>query len=384
MKTLWHMARVILGLVFMFSGFVKGIDPWGSAYKFTDYFNAWGMDLLAPLAFPMGVLLSASEFIIGLALTMNVLISLFSVVSLLFMIFFTGLTLVIAIYNPVTDCGCFGDAIKLTNWQTFFKNILLLLLALIILKYRESFISSKLSLVRSVFFGITILVFAYLIGYSYNHLPIMDFLPYKVGTNIPESMTVPADAPKDVYENTFCYKNKKTGEEKKFTEADYPWQDSLNWEFISMDSKLIQKGDEPQIRNFTIETAEREDVKDYFLQDPGYTFVFAVYNQEKADSSGFPAIREIVQYAKAHRMSFIGLTASAPGETEHFKAMNNLNFDFFNCDQITLKTMIRSNPGLILLKNGVIMDKWHFNDFPSLKELENEISYFEKQPIPRE
>lgn len=366
----------------MLSGFVKGIDPWGSAYKFTDYFTAWGMDFLSPVAFSLGILLSASEFIIGLALTMNMLISFFAVVSLLFVIFFTGLTLVIAMYNPVTDCGCFGDAIKLTNWQTFIKNIFLLFFAAVVFKYRKRFASSKLSLVKSVFFGMTIFVFAYLVGYSYNHLPIMDFLPYKVGTDISRAMTVPADAPKEVYENTFYYKNKKTGEEKKFTESDYPWQDSLNWEFVSIDSKLIQKGYEPPVKNFTIETAEGEDIKDYFLQDPGYTFIFVVYNQEKADSSAFPAIREVFQYAQEHRMSFIGLTSSTPTETGHFKTVNRLPFDFFNCDQITLKTMIRSNPGLILLKKGVIMDKWHFNDFPSVKELENEIDYFGKQPIP--
>lgn len=382
MKTLWHIARLILGLVFMFSGFVKGIDPWGSAYKLTDYFNAWGMGPLAPFAFIAGVLLSASEFIIGLALTMNVLISLFAVVSLILMIFFTGLTLVIALYNPVTDCGCFGDAIKLTNWQTFFKNIFLLILALTLFQYRKRYKSPKLSLVRSVFFGITVIVFAYLTGYSYHHLPIMDFLPYKVGTNISEAMTIPASAPKDIYKNTFYYKNKKSGKQRKFTEDDYPWQDSLNWEFVSMDSKLIRKGYAPPIHNFIIETEKGEDIKDYFLQDPGYTFIFVVYNQEKADSSGFSAIRKIFDYAQTHQMNFIGLTSSVPEGTEHFKAANNLNFDFFNGDETTLKTMIRSNPGLILIRNGVIRDKWHFNDFPSVKELENELVYLEKQEEP--
>jgi peroxiredoxin len=379
LKTRWHTSRVILGLVFMFSGFVKGIDPWGSAYKFTDYFNAWGIDFLSPLAFPLGVLLSASEFIIGLALTLNLLASFFSIIALLFMIFFTGLTLVIAFYNPVTDCGCFGDALKLTNWQTFIKNIFLLALALIVFKYRKSFIPTALSLVRTVFFGITIFVFAYLVAYSYNHLPIIDFLPYKVGTNIPKAMTVPENAPKDVYKNTFYYKNRKTGEEKKFTEENYPWQDSLHWEFISMDSKLIQKGDEPPIRNFTIGTTEGEDIKDFFLQDPGYTFIFVVYNQAKTDQTGLEAIRTLYNYAQTNRMNFIGLTSAVPEQTEQFKSTNNLSFDFFSCDETTLKTMIRSNPGLILIKNGVILDKWHFNDFPSIKEFENERAFLERQ-----
>lgn len=370
MKTFWHIARVILGLVFIFSGFVKGIDPWGSAYKFTDYFNAWEMGVLTPLALPLGILLSASEFIIGLALAANVLISFFSVVSLLFMFFFTGLTLVIALYNPVTDCGCFGDALKLTNWQTFFKNIFLLGLALIVFKYRKSYKPAQLSLVRTILCVITILVFAYLVSYSFNHLPIIDFRPYRVGTNIAEAMTVPGNAPKDIYENTFYYKNRKTGQEKKFTEENYPWQDSLNWEFVSMDTKLISKGYEPPIHNFTIETAEGEDVKDFFLHNRGYTFILVVYNQGKADRSSLPAIHALVDYALSNQMNFIGLTSSIPRQTKQFSAENNLRFEFFNCDEITLKTMIRSNPGLVLIRNGIILDKWHYNDFPSVEEFE--------------
>lgn len=378
MKTSWHIARVILGLVFMFSGFVKGIDLWGSAYKFTDYFYAWGIEALIPLAFPLGVLLSASEFVIGLALAANVLVSFFSIVSLLFMIFFTGLTLVIALYNPVTDCGCFGDALKLTNWQTFFKNLALLTLALFVFKNRKKFKPTQL-LLKAVLCVVTVVVFAYLVVYSFNHLPVLDFRPFRIGTHIPGAMKIPEDAPKDVYKNTFCYKNRKTGKEKKFTEKNYPWQDSLNWEFVSMDTKLVRKGYEPPIHNFIIETTAGEDVKDFFLQDPGYTFIFVVYNQEKADLTHLPAIRILANYALDNQMNFIGLTASIPGKTELFKSKNGLRFDFFNCDEITLKTMIRSNPGLILIKDGVILDKWHYNDFPTIGEFENERAWLERR-----
>lgn len=370
MKTLWHFSRVILGLVFMFSGFVKGIDPWGSAYKFTDYFNAWGMESLLPQAFPLGVLLSASEFLIGTALTANVLVSFFSVLSLFFMLFFTGLTLVIALSNPVTDCGCFGDALKLTNWQTFYKNLALLILALFVFRQRYRLKPAGLP-VRAVLSVITVMLFAYLAVYSYNHLPIIDFRPYRIGTDIPGAMKIPPDAPADVYKNTFYYQNRKTGQKKKFTEGNYPWRDSLNWEFISMDSKLIRKGYEPPIADFTIETAEGEDVKDFFLLDPGYTFIFVVYDQEKADLSGLQAIRTLADYAHENRMNFIGLTSAAPAPTEEFKTKNKLHFEFFNVDEITLKTMIRSNPGLILIRDGVILDKWHYRDFPSVREFEN-------------
>jgi uncharacterized membrane protein YphA (DoxX/SURF4 family) len=370
MKTFWHITRVIVGLVFIFSGFVKGIDPWGSAYKFTDYFNAWEMGSLTPLALPLGILLSVSEFIIGLALAANVLISFFSVISLLFVIFFTGLTLIIALNNPVTDCGCFGDALKLTNWQTCYKNIFLLILALIVFKYRKRYKPAQLSLVKTILCGLTIFVFVCLISYSFNHLPIIDFRPYRIGTNIPEAMVVPKNAPKDHYENTFYYKNRKTGQKEKFTEENYPWQDSLNWEFISMDTRLIRKGYEPPIHNFTIETAEGEDVKDFFLHDPNYTFILVVYNQERANLSSLPAIHALADYAQNNRMNFIGLTSAVTRQTEQFRAKNNLQFEFFNCDEITLKTMIRSNPGLILIRNGIILGKWHYHDIPAVEEFE--------------
>ncbi|MEL7589369.1 MAG: BT_3928 family protein [Prolixibacteraceae bacterium] len=379
MKTLWHISRVLLGLVFIFSGFVKGIDPWGSAYKFADYFAAWGMEALTPLALPLGILLSSAEFIIGTVLVANVFISFFSVASLLFVIFFAGLTFFIALYNPVTDCGCFGDALKLTNWQTFLKNLLLLALAVTVFRYRKNFAAKNLSPLPYILSGLIVVTFANLVGWSYNHLPIIDFLPFKVGTNIPEAMSVPENASKDVYKNTFFYKNRKTGETRKFTEENYPWQDSLSWEFVSMDTKLMRKGYEPPIRNFTMESNEGEDQKEFFLYDPGYTFIFVVYDQEKADVSNLTPVRQLAAYAGINEINFIGLTSATPQSTEHFKAKNNLGFDFLSCDQTTLKTMIRSNPGLILLRNGVILDKWHYNDFPSIREFENERAYLEQK-----
>jgi len=378
MKAFWHVARLLLGLVFIFSGFVKGIDPWGSAYKFTDYFNAWDMESLVPLALPLGIMLSASEFIAGLALVANVLISFFSAIALLFMLFFTGITLVVALNNPVTDCGCFGDALVLTNWQTFYKNIVLLILAILVFRYRKRFGPKKQSLITIVLSALTISVFGYLADYSFNHLPIIDFRPYKIGTNIPRAMMIPGNAPQDIYENTFTYRNKKSGTDKKFTEKNYPWQDSLNWEFVSMDSKLIRKGYEPSIHNFMIETADGEDIKDFFLYDKGYTFIFIVQDPGNANQSKMPAINQLAGYAINNQMNFIGLTSATQEQTEQFKAENNLTFDFFNCDEITLKTMIRSNPGLILIKNGIILDKWHYQDIPSPEEIKKQLAYFEK------
>ncbi len=379
MKIFWHIARILLGLVFIFSGFVKGIDPWGMAYKFTDYFNAWGMESMTSLAFPLGVLLSAVEFIIGVALVLNVFISFFSLLSLVTMGFFTVLTLIVAIQNPVTDCGCFGDALILTNWETFSKNIFFLALAVVVFVYRKKFKPAHFPLIATIMAGATVLVFAYLVDYSYNHLPIIDFRPYKTGVNIPEGMKVPDDAPKDVYENTFHYKNKNTGEIKQFNQENYPWQDTLNWEFESMeDPVLVQKGYEAPIHNFFIETPDGEDIKDFFLYDENYTFFYIAHNLEKSDLSNMPAINELAQFAEENGMNFIGLTSSMFDEIDEFRGENDIRFELFNADEITLKTMIRSNPGLILIKNGTIMEKWHYNDIPTIEEFEMQLAYFKQ------
>ncbi|WP_163714011.1 BT_3928 family protein [Mangrovibacterium lignilyticum] len=376
MKYIWHVSRVLLGLVFIFSGFVKGIDPLGSAYKFTDYFQAWGMDSFVGMSLPMGILLSVTEFVIGIALVTNVFSILFGWLSLAFMSFFTVITLVVAFNNPVTDCGCFGDALKLTNWQTFYKNIFLLALAIVIVVYRKKYGPQYVSLISAVMSGATVFVFAYLIDYSYKHLPIIDFRPYKIGVNIPEGMLMPAGAAKDEYANVFVYENLKSGKQIEFTEKNYPWQDTLNWKFVSMDTELISKGYEQPIHNFTIETQDGEDIKDFFLYDDTYTFVFVSTDLDEADWSSEERVKLLSEYAEGHGIHFIGLTAATLDQANEVAEEKELPFEFFNTDEITLKTMIRSNPGLILLKKGTIMDKWHFNDIPTVDEFERQLAYF--------
>ena len=195
-----QIARILLGLTFVFSGFVKGIDPWGSAYKFTDYFNAFQMPWLTNLAFALGILLAAAEFFLGVAFIFNFFIRVTSWLMLAFMLFFTSLTFVLALTNPVTDCGCFGDALVITNWQTFYKNIVLLALSIFVFMQRKNFQSKSGPLLSIAFSGMTMVVYFYLVAYSYNHLPIIDFSPYKVGVNIPKAMSIPEGAPKAIYE----------------------------------------------------------------------------------------------------------------------------------------------------------------------------------------
>jgi len=369
-----HIARILLGLTFVFSGFVKGIDPWGSAYKFTDYFNAFQMPWLTNFAFALGILLAAAEFAMGVALIFNFYLRYISWLTYSFMVFFTALTFVLALTNPVTDCGCFGDALVITNWQTFYKNIILLALAIYVLIQRKNFKSKSGPVLSIGLTGMTIVFYFYLVTYSYNHLPIIDFSPYKVGVNIPNAMNIPEGAPKAIYENNFIYKNKKTGETKEFTETNYPWKDTLTWKFVKMkDPVIIQKGYTPPIHDFRIETPEGEDIKDFFLYDDKYTFMVIASNLQKTNREAMAKVVSLAREAKSRGYNFILLTATSPDSFAAFKNETAAYFDFFNTDEIALKTIVRSNPGLIILKKGTILRKYHFNDIPKPEELDSQL-----------
>lgn len=372
MKIFKHIARILVGLTFIFSGFVKGIDPWGSAYKFTDYFNAMHLEWLTWAALPLGILLSFAEFAIGIALLFNVLLRFFSWLALIFMVFFTGLTLWIAIENPVTDCGCFGDALVISNWETFYKNVLLIVLTIIVFAYRNNM---KGLPGKKTGFGLALLSvvgYAAVVFHSFNHLPIFDFRPYKVGVNISEAMSIPPDAPQDVYENIFYYKNINSGEVEQFTEENYPWQDTLNYEFHDMESFLVQEGYEPPIHDFRIETPEGDEILDFFLYDENYVFMLIAYDLNKSSTKPQEKINTLAIWALEHEMAFICLTSTLPDESAAFAEQHGAPYEFFNTDEITLKTIVRSNPGLIVLKDGTIVAKYHYNDIPAPEDFEAE------------
>ncbi|HKL66862.1 MAG TPA: BT_3928 family protein, partial [Bacteroidales bacterium] len=241
-----QVSRYISGLVFIFSGLVKGIDPMGSMYKFIDYFTAFNMDALEPLAYVLGIILCTSEFIIGFAIITGIRMRIASWGLLLFMSGFTPLTLILAISNPVADCGCFGDAIHLTNWQTFYKNIVILVFAIIVFINRKSYrVISKPVTEWLVIAAMTVL-FVLFTGYNRKHLPVVDFRPYKIGTDIREDMRIPEGAPADQFETTLIYE--KNGEEKEFTLENYP-ADDTTWTFVDSETKLVKKGYTPPIHD---------------------------------------------------------------------------------------------------------------------------------------
>lgn len=358
-------ARIIFGLVFLFSGFVKAVDPLGTAYKISDYLEAFSLTSLDFLAFPASLLLIATEFTIGFNILFNVHLKASTWIASLFMLVMTPVTLYLAISNPISDCGCFGDAIVMTNWQTFYKNVVLcIILAIIALLQNHTrpwlsnwgaWIVTLLPILIS--FGISI--------YCYNLLPIIDFRPYKIGNNIIEGMQIPEDAPLDKYETTFFYE--KDGIEQAFTLDNYPAEDST-WTFVRQESKLIEQGFVPPIHDFSIIT-EDGDITDLVLEDAGYTLLVISHKVEKASTKNIKCVKSTIANAKKAGANVIWLTSSYSDDIEKFKSEYGINDTFGATDDITLKTIVRSNPGLVLIKDATVIEKWHHNSLPTKDKL---------------
>ena len=358
-------ARIIFGLVFLFSGFVKAVDPLGTAYKISDYLEAFSLTPLDFLALPAALMLIAAEFTIGFNILFNVHLKGTTWVASLFMLVMTPVTLYLAISNPISDCGCFGDAIVMTNWQTFYKNVVLcIILAIIALLQKQSrpwlsnwgaWIVTLLPILIS--FGISI--------YCYNLLPVLDFRPYKKGNNIIEGMQIPEDAPLDKYETTFFYE--KDGIEQAFTLDNYPAEDST-WTFVRQESKLLEQGYVPPIHDFSIVT-EDGDITDLILEDAGYTLLVISHKVEKAATKNIKCVKSTIANAKKAGANVIWLTSSYSDEIEEFKTQYGIEDTFGATDDITLKTIVRSNPGLVLIKDATVIEKWHHNALPSKDKL---------------
>ena len=362
MRLVKNLCRIIVGIVFIYSGFVKGIDPLGSDYKFTDYFNAFGMGWMNATTLFFSFALSLVEFLIGIALLFNLWVSRMAWGSLLFMAFFTPLTLVLALTNPVSDCGCFGDAMILTNWQTFWKNIILLLLAIMIFVYRKEYKSSLPLVGQFSFLALAGAGMLCLSVYCYRHLPVLDFRPYAVGKNITEGMRLPEGTEPDQYEVTLKYKNKQTGEVLSFTEENYPWQDTLNWEYESSSERLVKKGYITPIHDLIIEHPTLGNITEEILEDDNHTILAVAYNLTQSDMQYQPAINRLAEYAQEKGIRFYGLTSSSERDIETYKKRYHVPYEFCTADEIQLKTMIRSNPGVIILREGTILDKWAGKD----------------------
>lgn len=357
-----NVCRFALAFVFIFSGFVKAVDPLGSQYKIQDYLEAFGIAGWFPSFFPLfvAIILSTLEFSVGVYFLFGIRRKLSTALALIIMGFMTPLTFYLAIANPVSDCGCFGDAWVLTNWETFIKNVFLLLAAISVFKWGNRIIrlvsesSQWLIALYSLIFIIGVSL------YCLTYLPVIDFRPYKVGTDIPQSMIIPEGAKKSVYESTFILE--KDGVKKEFTLDDYP---DSTWTFIDTHTVLKEKGYEPPIHDFSIvRTADGEDITEEVLNDKNYTFLLIAHRIDQADDSNIDLINEIYDYCMENGYKFYCLTSSLDDEIEQWRDKTGAEYPFCIADDITLKTIIRSNPGLMLIKDGVILNKWSHNELP--------------------
>ena len=352
-------AREILALTFLFSGFVKAVDPLGTVYKIEDYLKAFGgfMTDLMPLAGTAAVCLILVEWLLGVCMLFNVRTKITSWLTLLFYLVMTPLTLWIALTNPVSDCGCFGDALVLTNWQTFWKNIVLLGLAIVLLVCRKA-----IPQLFSWWMEIVIALLALTSGgvimlYSYHHLPIMDFRPYKIGNNIPELMEIPEDAEPDVYETTLIYE--KDGVQQEFTLENYPKGDP-EWTFVDQRSVLVKKGYEAPIHDFEILTMDFEDITYDVLESEEPVTLVTMYDLHKTNLEQVDKVRDLYNECWANGTHCYFLTGSGEGDIEEFCEEHELPIEAFcTMDPVTIKTIVRANPGVFVVQNGIIIDKYN-------------------------
>ena len=350
MKTyLSHISRTLLGLVFLFSGAVKAIDPLGTVYKIEDYLKAFGgffTDLL-PLATVAAFCLILTELLLGVALTLNIRPEWGKWLTLAFYLVMTPLTLYIALTNPVSDCGCFGDAIVLTNWQTFWKNIVLISLAVIWLCTAQTTPSGWKPIAEASIAFVVIMIVVGFMVWTLHHLPLIDFRPYKVGNNIPALMEYPDDAESDEYAITFVYE--KDGKRQTFTLENYPKGDST-WTFVSQNSTLIKKGYEPPIHDFELINADYDDITYDILESTEPVKLVIMYDLNKA------AAERLDKETKPYYI----VTGSGTDDIIAFCLQHPQvqEEDFLTCDPVTLKTIVRANPGVIIVQNGTIISKY--------------------------
>jgi len=366
LKTAVNACRLIVALTFIFSGYVKAIDPLGTQYKIDDYLEALSLAEYVPHAATLAasVLLSAIEFCTGMFMLFAIHRRVVSRIALAFMAVMTATTLWLALANPIEDCGCFGDAVKLTNWQTFGKNIILLAATAVIWRSPLSMVRFISKTNQWIVLNYTVLFILASSAWCLYDLPIFDFRPYHTGADIKKGMEIPEGAEQPQFETTFILE--KNGERREFTLDNYP---DSTWTFI--DSRTVQtaKGYEPPIHDFSIQTADGEDITDQVLSDTTYTFLLISPHLEYADDSNFGEIDRLYEYARDNGCRFYGLTASGDKAIQRWRELTGAEYEFFATDETTLKTIIRSNPGLLLMRQGVIISKWSHNRLPQVSGL---------------
>lgn len=368
-------ARILLGITFVFSGFVKAVDPIGFVYKIEDYLISFQLTLFIPLALTFAIALILLEFLLGVLILLGLYRKTATSFAVLLMAVMTPLTLYIALANPVEDCGCFGDALVISNWATFYKNIVLIAFAIFLLVYHKRIKPLFTNKTKNLVVGFVFLFSLLFCLYNILYIPIIDFRPYKVGVNIPEQME--DDVSKgDVYENIYIYE--KDGLEKEFTEDNFPWEDST-WTFVDYKSKLIKEGEQPLIDDFHL-LAYIEDIDGAFVESGDIThdvlsmpfslFVVSLSLNE-ANQKAMAQIVDLAHYATNNNIDLHIVTSSdAKSIQQWHKRWGSPTLSYAMMDELTLKTIVRSNPGLLLLNEGMIVGKWSSRNLPSVSQLD--------------
>lgn len=370
--------RIFTGLLFIFSGFIKANDPTGFGYKLQEYFEVFHLTAFNEYATAIAVVICGFEILLGALLLFGVYANLVAWGLLLLILFFTFLTFYSAFFEVVTSCGCFGDAIPLTPWQSFSKDLVLLVLILIIFFYRKQ--------IRSIIKGsgnqfvVTLITAIVSLGigvYTVNYLPFIDFLPYKIGNNLPSLMVLPEGKEADVFEQLYTMKNKKTGETKKVNDkiymADKLWEDE-SWEIIGEpESRLVKKGYDIPIPDLLITDADGADHTQEIINNPYYNVIIVAKDLSSTNIDALQKINQTVtQMTKDYNgLRVVLLTASASKDAQYLSDKMQLIAEIYYADLIPLKSMVRANPGVILLKGGNVMGKWHYNNFPDAKTIED-------------
>lgn len=486
METLRNFCRVIVGLLFTFSGFVKLIDPLGTAYKLSEYFFAMNLSFMDPIALQLAILLCVTEFLAGMLLILNAFPKLSGWIVFVFMIIFTPFSLWTAIKNPVQDCGCFGDAINLSNWQTFYKNIIFLFLTFVIFAQRKYFKPHFNTVFQGKIFIVVTIAGIWIGVYSLKNLPILDFRPYHVGANIIEGMQMPDNIPEnaEIFKSSFIYE--KNGIRKSFTIDEIP---DKSWKFIEAKHEIINNKYFPEIQNFILSPlviknnlwkkekkskfsdvdlsdineilpelryvyerngyvrshrintlpdnswtfvgivpddnilpdyfdtdnihltyrlrdekerfslndlpsyswsfvnaeyiipekkqdvfTDKINITDHILSDAGYYFFIIMPELKNAKTGNINKLREIAEFCRNNEYNIYAITGSSKHEAENFIKEHELNINFLSADAVTLKTIIRSNPGLMLLRDATILKKWSNKNIPEINELNKELT----------
>ena len=348
----------------------------GTVYKVQDYFEAWGLLDWSQGFLPhvVALVMGGFEFVVGTYLLFGIRRRVAPLFSLLLMLFMTPLTLWLAIDNPISDCGCFGDAVILTNWETFFKNVFLLIAAISVYKWNQliiKFVSNKMDWLVALYSTVFIIIFSV---YSLNRLPVFDFRPYHLGADIRKKMEIPEGVKLPVYETILVYE--KDGVKKEFTVDNFP--DDSTWVFVDSKTILKEEGFVPEIADFTLISQEDgfDLTEDVLTED--YVFLLVSPWLEHADDSGMDLINELYDYSQDYGYRFLCATSSSDDAIATWQDYTGAEYPFATLDEITLKTMVRSNPGLILLKNGVVIGKWCVSALPDEYQLTDSL---DKLPV---